>query len=456
MLGPLIEEWDVDLRSGDPLAFPGYAEELERLAHESVRTGRTRHAVVIEGVFDVLGGSMGVVHGEKVVRAYDRAIAARLPVVVVTRSGGARMQEGMVSLIQMQRTAAAAGRHRAAGLLSIAVHRSPTTGGVFASYGSSCDLRIVESGAMIGFAGPRVVSQTVGQSVEGRSHSAETARAAHLVDAAADGDGLRRWVEAALGLRASPFPSRPAPEAEPVDEVADGAWNEVLLARRRGRPTGVDSAAQLCSSWTELGEGVDPTLRVGLATVDARRVVLVASDRYSGTGRPGPAGFALVTRGVELAGRLGLPVITLVDLPGAEPGPDAENGGVAREIARAFAAFADLPTVSVCVCVGEGGSGGALALTGGDRLLVQRHAIFSVIGPEGAATILHRDAGLAPQVAEQLKLTSRDLLGLGIVDGIIGEEPADVETAVIEALAVAQPGDRLRRADRASLAWLRH
>lgn len=454
MFGDLIEEWDTDLRSGDPLHFPGYADLLAGLPRESVRTGRTAAAVIIEGEFDVLGGSMGVVHGEKVVRAYERAVAARLPVVVVTRSGGARMQEGMVSLIQMQRTAAAASRHRNAGLLSVAVHRSPTTGGVFASYGSLCDLQIVEANATIGFAGPRVVTQTLGEAVEGRSHSAETARAAHLVDAVAASDDVVPWVEAALGIRSLPLVVRPLPDAAP-EPSAPGAWGEVLRARRQGRPTGVDLAAVLCASWTELGEGVDHALRVGLATLDGRRAVVVASDRYGGTGRPTPAGFVLVQRGVALAAQLGLPVISLVDLSGADIGPAAENAGIAREIARTFAAFATLPTVSVGVCVGEGGSGGAMALAACDRLLIQRHAIFSVIGPEGAAAILHRDADLAPQVAEPLRLTSDDLFDLGIADEVIGETAADVRVAIRAALASAVPGDRLRRADAVSQAWVR-
>jgi len=454
MLFRLIEEWDAGLRSGDPLCFPGYGGLLAGLPHDSVRTGRTAEAVVIAGDFDVLGGSMGVVHGEKVVRAYDRAVAARLPVIVVTRSGGARMQEGMVSLIQMQRTAAAASRHRAAGLLSIAVHRSPTTGGVFASYGSLCDLRVAEAGATIGFAGPRVVMQTTGEAVEGRSHSAETALAAHLVDAVVAPDDLRALVEGAFGFSRVPLVVRALPPAEP-EPTASGAWGEVLRARRRGRPTGIDLAAVLCSSWTEIGEGVDRALRVGLATIEGGRVVVVASDRYAGTGRPTPAGFALVQRGVAMAAQLGLPVVSLVDLSGADVGPAAENGGIASEIARTFAAFANLPTVSVSVCVGEGGSGGALALAACDRLLIQRHAIFSVIGPEGAAAILHRDAELAPRVAEPLRLTSSDLLDLGIVDEVIGETAADVQIAVRAALASAKPADRLQRADAVSRAWVR-
>jgi acetyl-CoA carboxylase carboxyl transferase subunit beta len=344
--------------------------------------------------------------------------------------------------------------HGAAGLLSVAVHRSPTTGGVLASYGSLCDLRVAEAGATIGFAGPRVVEHTVGQSVEGRSHTAETALAAGLVDAVAEYDDLGEWVHAALGLRQRPLAIRPLPEPE-VDPVGTGSWATVLRARRVGRPTGIDVAAAMCSSWTGLGEGVDPTLRAGLATVAGRRVVLLASDRYAGTGRPTPAAYRLAQRALALAGRLGLAVITLVDLPGAEPGPDAENDGVAGEIARTFAAMATLPTVCVSVCVGEGGSGGALALAGGDRFLMQADSVFSVIGPEGAAAILERDPDRAPAMAEQLRLTSADLLDLGVIDEVVGEHPEDVVKAVIAALEVAEPGDRLRRADAATADWLR-
>src|SRR4051812_49931293 len=116
---------------------------------------------------------MGAVHGERVVRAYRRATAARVPVVVLTASGGARMQEGMVSLIQMARAASAASIHARAGLLSLAVYRPPTTGGVFASYGSLVDVRAAQPGATVGFAGPRVVEQTLGERLSEASHTAE-------------------------------------------------------------------------------------------------------------------------------------------------------------------------------------------------------------------------------------------------------------------------------------------
>jgi acetyl-CoA carboxylase carboxyl transferase subunit beta len=432
-----LEEWDADLAGGDPLGFPGY----EPPRPESVLTGRTAHYALIEGRFDVLGGSMGAVHGERVVRAYRRATDERLPVVVVTSTGGARMQEGMVSLVQMARTTAAARDHADAGLLSLGVLRNPTTGGVYASYASLTDIRAAEEGATVGFAGPRVV--------EHRS-TAETAIAAGLVDALLSADDLVPWVEAALGVRDIPLPRRKVPSSYAASDGS--AWGQVQLARSADRPSGIDWAALLCSSWTEL-RGLDGSVRAGLATLDGQRVVVIAQDRHAGgSGRTSPAGYRLAQRAIALAGRLGLPLVTLVDTPGADPGPESEADGVAAEIAHTFAAMDALPTTSVAVCVGEGGSGGALALAAADRLLIQRHAVFSVIAPEGAAAILERDAAKAPDVAERLKLTAPDLLELGIVDQVVGEV-LDGDT-ILRALESAAPGDRRRRNDAATERWV--
>ena len=458
LLHPIVEEWDVELRSGDPLGFPGYAEKLASMAGESVRTGRCADYVVLESDFEKFGGSMGVVHGEKVVRAIDRAIALRLPIVAVTRSGGARMQEGMVSLIQMGRTAAAMGRHHDAGLLSVAVLRSPTTGGVFVSYGSLCDLIAAERGATIGFAGPRVAESMTGAPIDGTSHTAESAFAAGLIDAVGDEEHLRSWVEGCLGISDVPLATRPtfdgvAP-SEPTSTTDGGAWANVLEARLHDRPSGIDVAASLCRSWTEL-RGADPVVRAGLATLAERRVVIVAHDRHVGTGRPLPGGFRLARRAFGLAGRLGLPILTLIDTPGAEPGAAAELDGLAHEIAHTFLALESAPVPTVGVCVGEGGSGGALAFGVTDQLLVQHHAFFSVIGPEGAAVILYRDESRAPEVAERLALTSADLLRLGIVNAVIPDGLEETGAAIATALDAARIGDRLRRLDTASSRWIR-
>jgi acyl-CoA carboxylase subunit beta len=448
---PVAQEWDAELKAGDPLGFPGYDDRRRALDYESVRTGCTQHYAFVEGCFDVIGGSMGAAAGEKVVRAYQRAVDLGLPMVVVTRTGGARVQEGMVALAQLARTASAARRHAAAGLLSLAVYGSPTTGGVFASYGSLVDVRAAHRDAVIGFAGPRVAEGTLGATLPSGSHSARTLYENGLLDELVDPDGAGVWVEVALGLRARALPTRPRPAY--TDPKAEGAWSEVLRARAAGRPTGIDRAARLCSSWLEL-RGLDPTVRAGLATVAGHRCVVVASDRHTGDGRPTPDGFRLAQRAVALAGRLGLPVVTLVDTPGADPSPDAEAGGLGQEIAATFGALATCPTPIVSVCVGEGGSGGALALSYADRLLMCEHAIFSVIGPEGAAAILERDVSKAPQVADVLKLTSADLAALGIVDGVIGESQDALDAAVATALDEAVPGDRERRFDAATARWL--
>jgi acetyl-CoA carboxylase carboxyl transferase subunit beta len=364
----------------------------------------------------------------------------------------------MVALVQLGRTAAAARRHAEAGLLSIAVHRSPTTGGVLASYGSLCDLRAVEAGAVIGFAGPRVVAETTGEMVGEESHQAATALEHGLVDAVLAPAEIDAWVETALGLRDDPLEPRALPAAggEPDAEDDDGdlsAWDEVVRARRPDRPSGIDVAAALCSSWTEL-TGTDPTIRAGLATIAGRRVVVIANDRHTDAGRPRAEGFRLARRAVGLADRLGLPLLTLVDTPGADPSSGSENDGVARAIADLYGAMAGLRSPSVSVCVGEGGSGGALALAWTDRLLVQRHAVFSVIAPEGAAAILERDADKAPETAGLLGLTSADLIELGVADALVDESVEAVRAAVDVALAQAVAGDRGRRADALSARWL--
>ena len=215
----------------------------------------------------------------------------------------------------------------------------------------------------------------------------------------------------------------------------------------------IDRAARLCSSWVEL-RGADPAVRTGLATVAGRRCVVVATDRYHDEGRPRPAGFRVAQRAVRLAGRLGWPVVTLIDTPGADPSPASEADGLAYEIAQTFRAFAECPTPVVSVCVGEGGSGGALALSYADRLLMAEHAVFSVIAPEGAAAILERDPRRAADVADRLHLTSADVAALGVVDGVIAEGQAALDEAVTAALDQARVGEREARFDAATVRWL--
>ena len=454
-LHPLVEEWDTELRGDNPLRFPGYNAPEQ----ESVRTGRTAHYALVEGRFDVMGGSMGAAHGEKVVRAFARAKDARLPIVVVTTSGGARLQEGMVALVQMARTSSAAVDHAHAGLLQVALIHSPTTGGVYASYGSLGDVRAASPGALIGFAGPRIVHETLNVDVNTESHSAESAFKAGRIDAIVSEIDQPRWVEGVLGLRnlppevADPFPR--ALRAVDVDLTAPtDAWAAVQNVRSERRPSGWQWAAALCDSWVEL-KGLDPVLRAGIATLGARRVIMVACDRHIGAGRLTPKAYQLARRALKMADRLHLPFVSLVDPPGAEPGPEAERGGIAYEIAKTFVAQASLRVPSIALCVGEGGSGGALALGACDRLFLLPDAIFSVIAPEGAAVILGRDANRAPEFAKRLRITASELLQLGAIDGIVSGDLESVRAQLLAALEHARPGDRTRRHDALTTRWLR-
>jgi acyl-CoA carboxylase subunit beta len=459
-LHPFVEKWDVGLRGDNPLGFPGY----DAPENESVRTGRTEHYALIEGRFDVMGGSMGAAHGERVVRAFQRATDERLPVVVVTTSGGARLQEGMVALVQMARTSAAAVAHAHAGLLQVALIRSPTTGGVYASYGSLGDVRAASPGALIGFAGPRIVHETLNLDVNTDSHSAESAFKAGRIDAIVSDIDQPRWVEGVLGLRnLPPEPADPFPRARSavslgrvdVDLTApNDAWAAVEHVRSATRSSGWQWAAALCDSWVEL-KGLDPVLRAGIATLAGKRVIMIACDRHIGAGRLTPKAYQLARRALKMADRLHLPFVSLIDTPGAEPGPDAERGGIAFEIAKTFVAQASLRVPSIALCVGEGGSGGALALGACDRLFLLPDSIFSVIGPEGAAVILGRDASRAPEFAKLLKITAPELLQLGAIDGVVSGDVETVRTQLLAALDHAQPGDRARRHDALTVRWLR-
>ncbi|MEO3855865.1 carboxyl transferase domain-containing protein [Acrocarpospora sp. B8E8] len=468
--------WDADLRATDPLRFPGYADMLRDTPGESVRAGLARmggrRVALIESRYENFGGTMGAAAGEKIARAFRHATDLRLPVVALIATGGARLQEGMISLIQMGRTTSARSAHAAAGLLTAAVYHSPTTGGVYASWGSLADLRAASAGAVLGFGGPRVVQQVTGQMPPPTSHTAESAYAAGLVDAVVVPDDEFAWLEAVLGVRDRRLaldrwrPALVAPDGligtvGAVGGAPAGGWGTILAARRRHRPSGLEWAAALCSSWVDL-HGTDPAIRAGLATIDGRRAIVVAMDRHAwadGAARPGPAGFRLAQRAIALADQLRLPILTLIDTPGAEPGPRSEADGIAAEIARTLQSMTRTHSVSVSVCVGEGGSGGALALAYTDRAFMLDDAVFSVIGPEAAAVILLRDPSRAPDMAEAMRITGPDLRRLGVIDDLLPGSGADavraVRDAVLTAFDSAVPGDRDLRSDRATHTWLR-
>ncbi len=476
--------WDAALggvTGRNPLEWDGYDDVLATArgrsgADESVVTGTGMVRIVpggpgipvavISSVFDFVGGSMGLASGERVVRAFDRARHERLPVLVIARTGGARMQEGMLSLVQMARTADAARRHAAAGLLQLAYLRSPTTGGVYASFASLADVLWAEPEAFVAFAGPRVVEVVTGEAPPDHSHRAEGALAAGLVDAVLTADTAREALALLLAATRAParraMPEAPAPVALAPDDRGRDAWALVEGVRAPMRSSGREWLARVVPSRVELrgdrAGGTDDVVVAGIGTTAAGTpTAFLALDRHAGDGRPRPPGYRTARRVLALAARLDLPVVTFVDTPGADPAEGSDHGGLAGEIARTLAAITAHPAPTVSVVVGEGGSGGALAFAATDRLYLLDDAVFSVIAPEGAAAILERDPARAPDLASRLRLTAWDMVDLGIADGIVaGDESGDAVRAIVEhALATANPGDGRARFDEATRTWLR-
>lgn len=450
------EDLPLPAHTDDPLDWEGYHQQITEarettgideavIAVRGPVAGDGPPAVFVAWDFRFLGGSMGAATGERISMAVERATEDGLPVVLLPATGGARMQEGMASLVQMAATAVAMRRHAAAGLLRVSVLRDPTTGGVFASHANLTDVAFAEPGATIGFAGPRVAEAMTDGPLPSGSHTAEGARAAGLVDDVVPIDELADRLRALLS-----WPGVADPHGL---EVPDGdrlpvgdAWEQVQRARADDRAradaflAGLEVAAELHGDRAGTD---DPVIRVALARLAGRPVVVIAMDRSANAGRISPGGYRKAWRGIRLAERVGVPVVTLIDTPGADAGAASEAGGIAHHIARTVEQLLQVRTPVVSCTIGEGGSGGALALAVGDRLLIQEHAVFSVIGPEGAAAILHRDVDKAPEVARRLRLTAVDLVDMGIGDEVV---PEPVGSEVRAALAtVAAHLDELSR-----------
>lgn len=457
------------LTSTDPLDFADDKPYRDRLREQQTRTGQTDalvtgtaqihgHAVVLAVLdFAFMGGSMGVVVGEKLARAADFAGKKRWPLISVVASGGARMQEGMLSLLQLAKTAAAIQRLRAEGVPFVSVLTNPTTGGVFASFASLGDRIVAEPRALIGFAGPRVVEQTMGEPLPPGSHTAEFLFAHGMIDAVVPRDRLRDELGETLAILTAPrtWP-KPATAALTQQEPPDVApWQIVQDARDATRPTALDYTAAMLDRFVELhGDrcfGDDPAVVAGFGLLAGRPLAVIALERGHGDdaahrrfGRPYPEGYRKAQRVMRLAANLHLPVLTLVDTPGAYPGLAAEERGLAGQLAETMALMSELPVPIVAAIIGEGGSGGALALALADRVLMQERAIYSVIAPEGAAAILYRDAGRAAEIAPKLKLTAPELKAFGIVDQIVTEpeggaraDPTAAAAAVRAAIVAA-------------------
>src|SRR5437879_2269888 len=442
-----FREVDRSLISVDPLQFIDRKPYRERLVEARRQTGLReaatsglcqiggRRVVLVVFDFEFLGGTMGSVVGEKVANAFEHAIRRRIPLVSVAASGGARMQEGMLALMQMAKVSAAAARHDREGLAFISILTDPTFGGVTASFASLGDVLIAEPGAQIGFVGPRVIEQTTGTPPPPDSHRAETVLRAGMIDLIVPRDRLRETVAYLVGhlsggKRAGGAPSKVSSAPRPR---ALAAWGQVRLARLSARRQSRDYIDAMTARFVELhGDrqgGDDPAIVGGLAELDGETVVIVGHQRghspeeveAASGGMAYPEGYRKALRLVQLGAKFQLPVVTLIDARGANQSYESDQRGIAQALARNLAAMSCLPTPTVAVIIGEGGSGGALALGVADRVLMLEHAIYSVISPEGAAAILYRDAQKAETLSEALKLTAQALQRLGVIDTIVPE-----------------------------------
>lgn len=444
----------------DPIGFPGYRSELEAAA---TRTGESEAVVtgvatiagrqVVAAVFDFgfMGGSMSRAVGDRIERAMEEAEQRRISFLAVTSSGGARMQEGMAALSQMPRTVAASMRLAKAGIPRIAMLCHPTTGGVYASFASLSDFIAAEKGATVGFAGPRVVEAMASERLPEGSHTAEEALEFGLIDAVLEPNEMKPWLASLLSVLAG---SATGVAGSGTGGAASGniattlgsprsAWDLYQSIRSEGRP-GPQAVLERVSQEMFVLHGDrmgsdDPAISIGLAKATGQQFCFATMGR----GSPTASGFRKARRAIELAGRLGLPLVTVIDTPGADPSHSSEYSGLAGEIARTFEAMIACPSRTVCLVSGEGGSGGALALAPADILLMDEESVFSVIAPEGAAAILYRDPTRAPEIAEALRPAPGDLVALGIVDAVVQAETQDWLLA-----ALAGPALTSRRTER--------
>jgi acetyl-CoA carboxylase carboxyl transferase subunit beta len=392
-------------------------------ADESVVTGEGllggRRVAVAASEFGFLGGSVGVAAGERLTAAVERATRERLPLVVLPASGGTRMQEGTLAFLQMVKITAAVTAHKSAGLPYLVYLRHPTTGGVFASWASLGHLTLAEPGALIGFLGPRVYEALEGRPFPGGVQTAENLRAHGLVDAVLPPAELAGYLDSVLTAIA-PAPREPAPPEEPVmpgpARAASPAWQSVLRTREAGRP----GAAELIrAAATDVVRLRETGLILALARIGGHPCVLAAQDRAGSAADVGA--LRLARRGMLLADELRIPLVTVIDTPGAELSPRAEEQGMASEIAQCIALLLSLRTATVSVLLGQGTGGGALALLPADRVLAAEHAWLAPLAPEGASAIVYKDTARAPELAARQGIRSADLARDGIADRVIAE-----------------------------------
>ena len=485
-----FEDLSGDIDPVDALGFVDSKPYARRLEEYQRKTGRREGALYGTGTIDgqpivvaatdyaFAGGSMSGGVGEAITRAAELGLERRTPVLVITASGGARMQEGCISLMQMAKTSQAAARLHEEGVLLVCLLVDPTTGGVTASFATLGDVLIAEPGAYIGFAGKRVIEQTIRQTLPEGFQTAEFLLDHGMVDLVEPRENLRQVLRKLLELAAAAERARDESSAEalrallptsdgrePITDPAElqqrPAWELVQLARHIERPNTLEYVGYVFDDFQELyGDRIfdeDAAIVGGLARLGELTVAVVGHQKGHTTsemmernfGMAHPEGYRKAQRLMRLAAKLRIPIVTFVDTAGADPGLGAEERGISNVIAQSLVEMARTPVPIVTLVTGEGGSGGAIALAVADRVLMLENAYYSVISPEGCATILFKDAAEAPRAAAALRMTAPDLLRLTIVDAVVPEPAGGAHTdaadtaANVKAAIVANLNDLL-------------
>lgn len=425
----------------DPISFS--KDYRRRVLEEQKRTGLSdaiitgsariggNRAVLAVIDFRFLGGTIGSVVGEKLALAFEMAARRRRPMIVVVAGGVARLQEGPLALAQIAKIAAAQRRLTAARVPLVCLLASPTTGAAYAGFASLADYIVAEPGALVGYASARTAGRATISRRSIEAHTAEGQLHGGMVDAVVERNQQRELLSTLIALFANRRRVRPEKDDEKDsagEKVESGAWHEVQMSRHAERPTARDYIGLMAKRFVEFrGDRIasdDATVICGIGEVAGEAVIVVGQQATDGHGPwIGAAGFRKARRAMQFAARFEMPLVTLIDTPGAYAGMDAEASGLGHAIASCTATMTDLPTPTVAAIIGEGGGEAALALGVADRALMLEHATFSVVTPERAAEMLYRDRDKAEEAAEILRMTARECKALKVVDVIVGEPP---------------------------------
>ena len=450
-----FEEWFCDIEQKNPLDYPEYEEKIAGLQEKTKLTEAVTTGVcTVNGIRTVLGvcdarflmGSMGYVVGEKITRAFERAVEERLPVVLFCSSGGARMQEGIISLMQMAKTSAAIKKHSEAGLFYLPILTDPTTGGVTASFAMLGDVILAEPGALIGFAGPRVIAQTIGQKLPEGFQRAEFLVEKGIIDGIVERKDLKETISHLLKVHQEnkSYQNYQGQNfidsgygAEKIQEKNLTAWDRVELSRSSSRPTSMEYIQQVFDEFLELhGDRSfrdDGAVIGGIGMFGGQPVTVIGQQKgknvkeniYRNFGMASPEGYRKALRLMKQAEKFKRPILNFVDTPGAACGIEAEERGQGEAIARNLMEMSGLKVPVLSIFIGEGGSGGALGLAVANEVWMMENATYSILSPEGFASILWKDGKRAKEASEIMKITAEDLQKLQIVEWVIPEpEPA--------------------------------